>query len=32
MKVMYEWDEFSGKVVRWGDGGVEGVGGCFSLM
>lgn len=30
--MMYEWYEFSGKAVGWGDGGVEGVGGCFSLM
>jgi hypothetical protein len=27
MEVMYEWYEFSGKVVGWGGGGVEAVGG-----
>jgi len=32
MEVMYEWYEFSGKVVGWGGVEVEGVGGCFSLM
>jgi hypothetical protein len=32
MVEMYEWYEFSGKVVGWSGGGVEAVGGGFSLM
>ena len=31
MEVMYEWYEFSGKVVEWGGGGVEAVGGCWRV-
>ena len=31
MKVVYEWDEFSGKAVGWGGGEVEAIGGSYKI-